>query len=204
MKKFLGFLCAVVLVFGVVGTVSATQYTFDMGDNSWVDTSGTDNALQMYANVNPNLDNVIYSLQEGESYTFYFATIGTTEGWINNDDVNPGTLTAYVEFDNPDLMQAIGGTSIGFSAWFHFVQGWNLTWNDPVVVDFGNGGQFTIELSDVEYSSWWWQGPNGSADVYATVTLDSAPVPEPSTMLLLGMGLLGAAGFGRKRLTKKA
>lgn len=203
MKKLLVSLIIAISILSMATLASATPYTFDMGPNSYVDTSGTNDVLQMWAQINPNLDDIIFGLDEGDTYSFYFATIGTNEGWIHNDDLNPGTITAYVDFDNPDLIQSIGGTSVGFSAYWHFVQGWNLVWNDPVVVNFGNGGQFTIELSDVGYESWWWQGPDGSANVYATVTLNAAPVPEPSTILLMGVGFLGMVGLGKKRLLKK-
>ncbi len=38
----------------------------------------------------------------------------------------------------------------------------------------------------------------GELEVF-TIASDSSPVPEPSTMILLGAGLLGLAGFGRKK-----
>ena len=62
MKKLLVFLCAILLVFGATGIAGATPYTFDMGADSSIDTSGTNAVLAMYAILNPNLDDIIFSI----------------------------------------------------------------------------------------------------------------------------------------------
>ena len=53
------------------------------------------------------------------------------------------------------------------------------------------------DLSNLGPTGGWWQGE--TEDYKITVT----SVPEPATMMLLGSGLIGLAGFGRKKFIKK-
>ena len=68
------------------------------------------------------------------------------------------------------------------------------------LLGFSNDGGVTI-LTDFSSP----EGAIANAGVYARITSDiPARVPEPSTILLLGTGLLGLVGYNRKRFSKKS
>lgn len=70
-------------------------------------------------------------------------------------------------------------------AWYLF----DLT-NSPLVWD----GMETLSLNDF----WPKQGAISHVSLYGT----SVPVPEPGTMMLLGVGMFGLAIFGKRRMSK--
>jgi hypothetical protein len=115
-------------------------------------------------------------------------------------------LEAEIEGDEPGFAVAGAGAMLGV---YQF--GTERTEGDWLSLAGGFGsdadttGWKTLEvtLSGLKAGSLFSVFAGTAAYAAAYAPGQTAPVPEPATMLLLGTGLLGVAGFGRKRMIKK-
>ena len=178
MKKLLILSCAVMLAFGIVRSASATPFT---------DT------------VSPNI-----SLTNGQTTSWTFDI--TTAGF---DAATQDVISASIlfNFQNP-----VGNAFAGITIQGNSTQSIFLANGSPSmgltpssVLLLNNSGKVQINLEAMNF------GPSSFTFTSATLTgkavtaspLPSTPQPEPGTIALLGIGLIGLAGGAARRKWKK-
>jgi hypothetical protein len=198
MKKLMRILILSMLsVFLVAGSAMAFPYT------------------EVEGNVNPYAATITYNGDGTSTLTGLQYTFTVTDSMLNaemdflslefeNDVftsvsslnfVNPPDWTPLLDFSTFGSLYKIssGGTTIGV--------GESLQFTVDVVM---NNAAFTDSSLWQEGQIWGQSWLSGDTLRGGDGGSTSSPVPEPSTVMLVGTGLLGMIAFGRKRFNKKA
>jgi PEP-CTERM motif-containing protein len=169
--------------------------------NVALNTSGT--GLQVQSSPDWSMPSGIFTLSTpGSAYTHNLFGLWTNESTVNSDDLAPQLISVHLDFLLPSTSGDIQGSTVGETAFYGLFQAGHVSWNAPLVLSYGNTGQFKVTLSDADFNFGLFGLGNQGADISAQFELihpDSRSVPEPASLMLLGSGLLGLLGVKRFR-----
>jgi len=186
--------------FDSTNLMNPVYHTYEYGDGSWRN-SYLQFGVSAFSGV---IDDII-------SVSFNYNLLRTASLPVNNRAV-AGNLyhAANSSSATGNASDGIGGNELVATVNVGDDVGWKAhDVTDMIKNDLTNGyGWSAFSFMNAGYAGLWFSAAESGAPAYLRIETESGeivgpvPTPEPSTFLLLGAGLLGLIGIGRKKFQK--